>query len=438
MPQPKPQAQRDLLVTAILLGLFLFAGLGIVLASGPDRSAAALLWSLGCGVIGFVVGFLFGFPKLVTDERPATERMAQPEPSNATAAAAAAQPASGFAHRLAINTNLEQVSDWLTKIIVGVGLVELKDAPAFVTRAGRYFGAGFGGGPGAEAFNERLAAAILVFFGGLGLLAGYLLTRMFFSAAFRRADVGTVGDEEAKAVADTPLESEGRKIDLPAAAKAVSARLARAPREAVEGSAEGLAAWARVQFDNGQYQDAITAYAAAVKLSPSDPRLRYAYAIALKYGQRPTAEYWQQLEESRQLVRSNPDPDLRRQVYVSYTFNALYLDPPTGFERSRDAAIEYVASSQNLPSGDVWFNLACAYGQEYAHETRRTATPDPTRLDELRAKSLEALKRALEINPQLIPRAQEMLQGRSREDDDLNPFAGDPAFRAAANLPAAP
>jgi tetratricopeptide (TPR) repeat protein len=437
MPQPKSQAQRDLLVTAIVLGLFLLIGLGIVIGSGPDRSSAALLWSLGCGVTGFVVGFLFGFPKLVTDERPATERIAQPEPSTPTAKAAAAQPASGFAHRLAINTNLEQVSDWLTKIIVGVGLVELKNAPAFVTRAGRYFGAGFGGGPDVAAFNERLAAAILVFFGGIGLLAGYLLTRMFFSAAFRRADVGTVGDEEAKAVADTPLESEGRKIELSAAAKAISARLARASREEVEGSAEGLAAWARVQFDNGQYEDAITAYANAVKLSPSDPRLRYVYAIALKYGQRPTAEYWQQLEEARQLARSNPDADLRRQVVVAYTFNALYLDPPTGFERARDAAIEYVGNTQNLPSGDVWFNLACAYGQQYAHETQRTPPPDSRVLQELRAKSLEALKRALEINPQLIPRAQEMLQGRAREDDDLNAFSGDADFRAAAKLPPA-
>ena len=53
-------------------------------------------------VVGGVVGFLFGIP-LTSKQRAAAANDSQYEP----------------------NTNLEQVSDWLTKIIVGVGLVQL-------------------------------------------------------------------------------------------------------------------------------------------------------------------------------------------------------------------------------------------------------------------------------------------------------------------------
>ena len=296
-------AERDLFVTAILLGIFLFIAVVTVLLAGVARIGPALLWCYGCLVGGFIVGFLFGFPRVIAEGRPAGDR--------------AEDHTRPLAQRLGINTNLEQVSDWLTKIIVGVGLVELKNVPGYVRRAGDYIGAGFGESSQAVVFQQRLAAGIVVSFGGLGALAGYLLTRMFFSAAFARADAGTVGigEEQRRTIADAPLEHEGQRVQLPETARAASEKLASVPQQAAGQSPDELAAWARVQFEAGHYENAINGYGEAVARAPKDPRLRHNYAIALKYGGR-RADSMLQLEEARQLVRTHPDLELRRQIYA--------------------------------------------------------------------------------------------------------------------------
>jgi len=422
-----PLPQRDLAATgAILTGVTFFALVLLGLAGVENRSAA-LLWALGCTTTGFIAGFLFGFPRVVSDNDSAGGGTQDPS----TPAGSAVTKATAFAHRLAVNTNLEQISDWLTKIIVGVGLVELKNLPSYVARAGRYFGQGLG--PEASTvFNERVAAIALVAFGGLGLLGGYLLTRMFFSVAFRRADEHALGlsSETKRALEETPLEEEGTKVALPPSAKAQAASVLNSP-EAAGNSAEGQATWARVQFDEGNYEGAIEGYRKAVKLAPANPRFRYSYAVALKYGRRPAAEYMKELDEARQLAKESNDPDVRRQIYQSFTFNALYVPPPGGYQTARAGALEYTSRADNPPSGDVFLNLACAYGQQVTHEGLQPETPG---YEEVRKRALEALEAALLADPRLRPRVQQLLEGRSPGDDDLEPFSKDPEFRRIAGL----
>ena len=43
------------------------------------------------------------------------------------------------------NTNLETISDWLTKVIVGVGLVEIREVIAWVSEVGQVAGAAMDG-----------------------------------------------------------------------------------------------------------------------------------------------------------------------------------------------------------------------------------------------------------------------------------------------------
>ena len=433
MKEESALAQRDLATTALLLTALLAIGFGILAVSGPQNTGIAVLWALGCLTSGFIVGFLFGFPRVVTDS---DARAAVGGPSTGTEKAAEEQPviaaATAFAHRLAVNTNLEQISDWLTKIIVGVGLVELKKLPSYIARAGRYVGTAFGG-TATDSFNDRLAAVILILFGGLGMLAGYLLTRMFFSAAFRRADENAFGisNEQKRVLTEMPLEQEGEKVSLPPSTKAASATLALAPQEAVATSANSLGTWARVQFDNGQYENAISGYSEAVRLSPANARLRYGYAVALKYGGHPMPEYMRELDEARRLASASSDPELRRQIYESFTFNALYLPPAGGYEQARNAALEYVNRTDNPPSGDIWLNLACAYGQQIANQA---ISPAAAPFAEIRARALRAVEAALAANPRLRPRIQQLLEGRSPADDDLRPFSEDPDFRRVAGL----
>jgi hypothetical protein len=44
------------------------------------------------------------------------------------------------------NTNLEQVSDWLTKILIGAGLAELTSIPGGLDQCGGYVAPALGGG----------------------------------------------------------------------------------------------------------------------------------------------------------------------------------------------------------------------------------------------------------------------------------------------------
>ena len=84
---------------------------------------------LGAGAslfVGFLLGFIFCIPRTPNrNNAPAnpgaggTASGTQPVPSSAAPPSSSVQT----------NSNLEEISDWLTKIIVGVGLVELSKIP---------------------------------------------------------------------------------------------------------------------------------------------------------------------------------------------------------------------------------------------------------------------------------------------------------------------
>jgi tetratricopeptide (TPR) repeat protein len=147
----------------------------------------------------------------------------------------------------------------------------------------------------------------------------------------------------------------------------------------------------------------------------------------LKYASgKPTAAVVTELEKARVLADSQMDLQLRAVVYASLTYNALYLPPPGGFQTARDAARAYVNRSENLPSADVWFNLACAYGQQYAMEKDAGGGDDA--LKQLRDESLKALEQAIALQPQLRDRARDMVEGKAGEDNDLVAISQDDDF----------
>lgn len=97
-------------------------------AGGAGRFG--VLFALACGawMAGSLLGFLFGVPRFKTDasNKPPLDQ------------SAAARTASDFTP----STNLEQISDWLTKIIVGATLVQLgtlaEKFSSFCVAIGRY------------------------------------------------------------------------------------------------------------------------------------------------------------------------------------------------------------------------------------------------------------------------------------------------------------
>jgi hypothetical protein len=82
------------------------------------------------------------------------------------------------------NDNLVQVSDWLTKIIVGVGLTQLVQIPDKLTSMGEKLKPAFYSGP----IGELAAIATLLYFGVTGFTLTYLWTRLYFKKMLIRSD----------------------------------------------------------------------------------------------------------------------------------------------------------------------------------------------------------------------------------------------------------
>lgn len=107
--------------------------------------------------VGGILGFLFALPRTLEQEK-----------------------GSGL---LATNSNLDQVSDWLTKILIGLGLVELGRIADGIGNLGDSMAAALGGGAGAKA----LALSVLIYSAIDGFLLGYLWTRIVVSRGLKEA-----------------------------------------------------------------------------------------------------------------------------------------------------------------------------------------------------------------------------------------------------------
>jgi len=160
---------RDWWLTALLVTVTILVGLGTVQWYAPPKPAAAFMWAFACLGIGSLLGFIFAVPRAISvPERPTLGDGKSSE----------------FYPRLAVNTNMEQISDWLTKLLVGVGLVQLRDLPRGLNAAAHYVAAGLGD----DSKLVQFSAALLAFFTVQGFLAGYLATRIFFQRVFEKAD----------------------------------------------------------------------------------------------------------------------------------------------------------------------------------------------------------------------------------------------------------
>lgn len=144
-----------------------------VVAGSGSGPGGALLLMLGALLPGMVVGFLFSIPK-TRSRGTAGEALAVAPPGGAASPGPAARRV-----EFRPNTNIEEISDWLTKIIVGVGLVQFREIAAFVESTGAKSAGVLGAIPGAAAF----ATSILLGYFFLGFFVGYLNTRLVLSPA---------------------------------------------------------------------------------------------------------------------------------------------------------------------------------------------------------------------------------------------------------------
>ena len=142
---------------------------GASIAEPSRRLAAVMAAFLAAGApfaVGGLLGFLFGIPRTVQDSAPATTPGAAPIVTGAKLVKDG-RPASQD------NTNLEQISDWLTKIIIGIGLTQLTQLPGMVQSTGEYIA-----GAISSQAPAMVGSLILVVFSISGFLISYLLTKL--------------------------------------------------------------------------------------------------------------------------------------------------------------------------------------------------------------------------------------------------------------------
>ncbi|MEU2395659.1 hypothetical protein [Streptomyces sp. NPDC007369] len=122
-------------------------------------------------LVGGGLGFLFGVPRTIPSGGAVA---AGGEEAGAVGATTAYQP----------NTNLELVSDWLTKLLIGAGLTQLATLGEAFRRLTSTLAPALGGRPDSAAFAGALVAGSFVF----GFLCGWLATRLYLAPALRAVD----------------------------------------------------------------------------------------------------------------------------------------------------------------------------------------------------------------------------------------------------------
>lgn len=182
-----PQLDKSTKALRTLTGVMLVGLLSIVIYAAQaggiaSFSAIASVGALSAGasaLVGGLLGFLFGIPRTLQQSGGDAQR----DPNSSSAESD--RPRIDYQ----VNTNLEQISDWLTKILVGVGLTQLPEIRDGITSLSLLAAQGLGN----QASNQVFALALICFFLVLGFLFGYLWTRLFFAGALREADAATLG-----------------------------------------------------------------------------------------------------------------------------------------------------------------------------------------------------------------------------------------------------
>lgn len=185
--------------------------------AGLDKFTQALgvllLVAAAASICGGLVGFMLGLPRTYSG----AEEGKRPAP------------------RILPNTNLEQISDWFTKVLVGIGLVEASTLANGVYQLAVSIQHGL---DQSSAFAVGVIA-IVVYYAAAGFLFGFLWTRLELGGAMHEADRLGGEDMLAAVYRAEGVLPERERVDLQKARHQVEARYAetsdrKAARAAVE------------------------------------------------------------------------------------------------------------------------------------------------------------------------------------------------------------
>ncbi len=403
----------------------------------------AVLCAAASAAAGCFVGFLFGIP--LTQQREGSS------PSPTLTPGGPAPPGSAARTPSAIkpNTNLEEVSNWLTKIIVGVGLVEWQNLRAAFAELSENVALGFSKASGDPVETCRvLAGSLLLAYAILGFFIGFLGTRLFLAPALALADQNLLNALAVKSITDAPIGHGEGGFKLTGAAHAAAEQIQRVSLESLNTVQEAWA-WARAQLEANKPQEAVKGYAKAITLAQcqggDNARLHVGYAAALQAasgtGKSPTKKVREEFDIALRLLAANPDPSVKRRVYINLTYYYLYATAPEGFQTALKYGQEYVTDKGSVPSTEIFANLAAAYGQAFGWlQEHPDKVPKGFDKADYREAALWAVREAVRTDAIIVPVLRKMLlpasefPGKDPQDNDLEVFSTDEEFRKAVML----
>lgn len=381
----------------------------------------ALVIAFAALAIGTFAGFLFGLPRTLTSSEVRAVRQQAVSASMApgqTGGGGLATSSTGAGSGSDVNTNLERISDWLTTMIVGVGLTKLDQI-----------------GPGIESFGDRIApyfgygGKIFGIAGGLFfLIAGFFLsyvgTRVKLSLVFVWSQRTNQGAASQSVLAAQAVLTSQAASPIPVAGspeqgdetliKADQLLLSRTLSDLK--SPDEIVAWANAKARSGDFASALAAYKDVLGRLPLTEKLQTDYATVLAAsgdtagannvvasmattGLAPDAE-----REARQKVAAATQAGQTAMLRTRLQ-QGLYRPGDNGYEDSILAGKELFERSEPDTDGMAHVWLASAYGQKHAALKRAAAAP-PTpaqqkRLDDIADLAFSQVETALRLDPTL-------------------------------------
>jgi hypothetical protein len=341
--------------------------------------ALGLMFAAASAVSGWVLGLLFGVPRTLARGLAITEPKG--EDKSKSGQDTALSPTSIPSWKTGVNTNLEDISDWLTKTIVGVGLTQLFNLPGFLWRTAEKINVG---GFHWEPYGQLLALCLFMYFASGGFWLGYVGTRTMLTLLFEGVNKELQGAAIISSSAPLQLSITERTI-APAAdpdtAKA-DRILQQTPIQKISTPRE-LAAWGAAQARAGDLDAAKVALEEALKED--------VYNAMLKAQLATVYSALGKIDEAASLVRDAAPSEIS-------VFTALYDPPPEGFERAIKIGEAILADRGRNASSNLHVWLASAYGQKYSYLKERGAGGDI--LNDVKIKVLRQIEAAIRKNPQ--------------------------------------
>lgn len=412
---------------------------------GAKLLGALALVAMAAGLAGGFLGFLFGLPS----------RNAATDADRGASPSATGKSSDRRVRGWVPSTNLIQITDWLTKIIVGVGLVEAKQVyGAFVLISTQASEQLLGGAYGSGVVAPSVIIGSLV----LGFKICNLYTLLFLARLIADAGDEMMTKEQKLAVGELvkmawgapeivpPLEpgpsAGGRAQPIRSPAPEATSEQQLAAVEIGEQPLENLTtedamlAWARGKALLNNYRESVDGYRKLIMRTGSHSAELLAEAARVFAMAGLEADAKSTLAQAVSRVAGEPATK-RVPIMRDHVVTLLYEDPPQGYEKALQVLDDELVAADD--TGELALFRACALGQKFAHPR---APLDEVEKAEIRRKVLADVGLAIQrgqdkdwIQYLADPDAPNKPAKGSRErEDDLEPFAEDAEFRSLVGL----